>query len=743
MTLLEAAFDGRALSPEAEPVRLAFDLAAGISGGLSADRLAGSAELSAGSLRADAALGAAGLDFLADRLAGTFGARCRIGFREGRPMRVTAEATGRDLAFCTTRERRISLAPSRAAVTAEVEPRSGSLDITRAMLSSPVVEWEATGRLEREGVGGYAGALDVRGRLRLEGALEGLRLAGVGLPRQLEAGGTAPFEVRFTTDPGGQSLAVGARIGEGGWARLDGIAAVGAGAPVEVRCVLRREPSPTAPLGGTAPGADLPRLRLEEMSAAFPGGKVGAYGWVDLAGDSMDLRVEGVLEDVARAGTLVSAPVGAVEPRGALRAMGILRGSLRRPAWHGRVNFKDLSVGFGPDPRDRVTLEGGVQVEGRRISLEGLKVLLGEDAMSLSGMVDLTAGRPPRANVRVDAGRLDLSRLLGLDVREGIGAGGGGAATAVGGAGLVPGRVGRWFAGFEADLEAHVETLDLGLLVVEKGTARVALRDGKVRLLSAVGVVEGGGVQAPGIVDLFDTLPALRLEVSGTDIHATGRVGQMLADHAPMLLVKGPISVSGNLRIPLLIVPGRPWPTGRLRVTCRDGRIQGPKSPDWLLRVFRNLYLDRYAFRVMAVEVVLIGGDEARGKVFLDSVTMPDMAVEIFLTSAGTLRVDASVDLLSSVNPSPSLFKNERPYTVRIYRLQEAWVNGRRVIHAGGFRDAASVTWDVAVRRNAVVQELRKLGGEAGKVGLQLLDRLVPVRALEELIHGLRRAVGG
>jgi len=702
--LNEPRLANRVLCPARRAVVARLDLVAG----LDRRRISGSVHAAAQDVDLSAALAAVGADALARRWDGALNARCTVAVETGRPVRIEADVTGTRVSLLGGASEPVELGPVHVAAAVEVDGAAARIDLADASVRLPGLTGRAAGRLERDRAGVWTGGVNARAQIDAGRLLAHLRRAGLAPPPALDVRGDVPVEWRLTTARSGQRLEGSLRLAETGAVSFGDLLCVPAGTPATVGFALAR------PAGSKV-------VEVKDVSAALPGVSAALRGVVDLGGDTLDVRVEATVTDAGRAGALCPA-LAAARPAGAARAAGRLTGAIAAPRFSGAVFLEDLSGAAAAEGVGRLSVTGAITVEDRRGTFDTLRVIWHGEPLAVTGTVDLTAGRRPSAVLRVTGASLRLDDWPDSDP-----------------AGGAPGWVGR-LRDVDAVVTATIDRLDLGLLVVDKAAGTAVLEDGRVRVDPAVGFVEGGAVTATGVIGLADTVPALTLTVNGTGIRTEGRIRDVLGEHLPVLRLYGGSDVTGTLTFPLTPDPARPWPTGRLRLICHDGSLHGPTSPDWLLRRFHNLHLDRYPFRVMAVDVRCQDGKRAKVVAFFESETVVDMVAEAHVTSAGTLRLDASVDLLASANPAPALFKAERPYAVRVYRLQEAWVEGKRVLHAGGFRSATEVSLDVMVRRNALVQELGKAGGELGRIGLKMLDQFVPVRAMDELLRGLRRA---
>ena len=195
------------------------------------------------------------------------------------------------------------------------------------------------------------------------------------------------------------------------------------------------------------------------------------------------------------------------------------------------------------------------------------------------------------------------------------------------------------------------------------------------------------------------------------------------------------MDAAGTLTIPLKMTDQTPWPSGPVKVLFHGGRIEAGPAPSWLPRLFADLRLDSYAYRVMGVDALIEGGNQLRVTAYMDSPTRLDVVAHVLWDYGSLRRVDASVDLLDSLVPEPDLFGADRSYMVSFYERQDYWWGGRRVSGTGGFRNATDVAYDLLVRRNTVVQAVASMGGRISAEGQRLLTQFLSPSGMDELRH--------
>jgi AsmA protein len=167
----------------------------------------------------------------------------------------------------------------------------------------------------------------------------------------------------------------------------------------------------------------------------------------------------------------------------------------------------DLPEGFGT----RMTGGADVSLEGAQLSVRGMALDLGGNAISGAADIDL-AGDVPRIDAQLDAGALDLSSLAGADA----GAGGGGGGDGGGGWSRAPiDASGLGLANGEVAVSA--DSIDLGdlelgatqlAITLDRSRAVVSLRDvrayeglvtGEFVANNRSGLSVGGDLAAEGI----------------------------------------------------------------------------------------------------------------------------------------------------------------------------------------------------------------------------------------------------
>jgi hypothetical protein len=622
----------------------------------------------------------------------------------GRDLLIDGDLMSSRLAVATGAGGRVVLDNLHLASEVAVEAGGRRLVLKPTTLAARGAHLSLSGEAER-GPTGWQGGLAAAANVRTDEALAALRTAGVGLPPDIETGGVVPLNLNLALKDEVVRLQGAARPGEAGPVFLGRLLRLTKATPAELRFTLDHDRV-----------ADV--TRIERFAFSAPGVSGSLSGLLDVARDTADVRVQVRVSDLSQARKLCPA-AGPGDVRGAAALTGQLTGRLGAPRLAATVRLDGVSAPTRPGSPDRARLRGAVDIVGPapaawRFGSDDLVVSWPDGEVSVSGRGEALPGRRATAAVRVTGRRILVpppERLMGLPPRP------------------------AWVDFLQAvDLDAALalDRLEIGPLDFDKVTMLARVEAGRVTIGPAACLLAGGGVTVSGTMDAADTAPAFHLEVRAAGLRAEGCLAEMLRKQVPSLRLQGAGEVSGQVTVAVVPPAARPWPTGRLRAVWQEGQFVGETSPDWLSRLFRGLRLDRYAFQTVAIDALLAEGNQADLSAFCRAPGSADLAVQVLATSAGTVNIQAGVDLLSSVNPTPALFERNRPYVVPIYERQEAWFDGRRIQSAGGFRNPVDVSVDVLVRRNALVREL----GKAGQAGLQALELFLPLRAIQELAGG-------
>ena len=414
------------------------------------------------------------------------------------------------------------------------------------------------------------------------------------------------------------------------------------------------------------------------------------------------VHVQGQVPDAAILASLFPARLADLKPAGALAF------DLRATADAKATQVESCHLNFKKARMEwlgrQLRVDGPVSYDGQRLASEGLNLVAGTSDVTLTAYLT-GLGDEPSGSIILRGKNLDLNEVQEL-LRQ----------TAEHLSAMAP-RGQQLLARARLSAEVKLDRVTIAVpqwnttFVLTGLTAEGRLADRRFAVPRFGCAMNGGTVGGEVAIDFREAVPVLRLAYDARDLKIDENLKPFIDTTFPGMKVRGTLSTRRSLTQRLA---EKTFAVGRGETILTDGILEGPAAPDYITAILPGLKMTQYAFSRMSNDFENKANGDVDNRMLFEGKSY-DIYIFGVTRADGRVSYQSGVDLglsLGSKVLSRTLDQGKLPllnYTGRIVGSQFAELNPQFVL-------PHEFAYDVFVRRNLLVQLIRRLGETPPKI---------------------------